>query len=91
MIVNIYETDNRSLKKSVCYDSNNDVLVFPEEILNSLNSTLTLTVSPLFKQYLDSMENLTDDTMIKLDDYLGTIGIEDTKIVNNGGRMYGVC
>jgi len=91
MIVNMYETDNRSLKKSVCYDSDNDVLVFPEEILNSLNSTLTLTVSPLFKQYLDSMENLTDGTMIKLDEYLGTIGIADTKVVNNGGRMYGVC
>ena len=93
IVYNQESTDNNFI---ACYNSTTDTLVFPEELLNELNTTLNNTISPLYWKYVDEMEkiqagDLTNTTMVKLDEFLGSIGLIDTTIINKGSRIDGLC
>ena len=93
-VISIEEQDNKFV---AVYNEGSDVLEFTRSIPNTLETTRSLTSSPVFCMYNEEMEkiysgDMSNISMVKLDEYLGTIGLTITPIINReGNKIDGIC
>lgn len=80
-----------------CYNSTSDTLIFSEEIVNLLETVRTDSKSQLWNTFEFEMDkiqesgDLSNTSSVKLDEYLGTIGLIDTTVIKRKGALDGLC
>ena len=95
MVVVKHETNTKNPKNSFCYDATSDTLQFSEDILNELETTRNSDIPKYayFEQEMEKIEagDTSNTAAVKLDEFIGSIGISDTNIREIGGRFNGIC